>query len=698
MLIHLRPLSIVICSMLLPSLGQGAVPTFQYSSGRGQYRLIGRDPSQGGTTVIPTVVVPIALSFAGRNGASTELDATPDVAALVRSPVFLPFSFPTGGDTQFADAMLRSTFPKAADWHTMLASPGVLKTVRIQVPAASGYTLSSKKEGGTMAVVDIEYVQRELFRKIGRQEGALVIALTHNATYYTEGDATLCCSWGTHGVDADTGSYFVLGSYLSGAPSIVSDKDVQPFTQQLAEFVIDPQHNPLSREHNDTTPGNHFPAWMRPPSVPSDDLGQCGGTGGATAYFLLEPTDVNHKNNFPASKAYVAQSHGSSYHLQNVALLPWYLAGSETSLGPSDSFPDAQVLTEPAKACPARKRHWPPDESAVKVSAAPVSGTGIANGHQLIGYWTGYGSGLPAEQISPQWDIIIVAFATPDKSSQGTLNFDLPAGLSPEQFKSQVGYLKQRGKKVMISLGGGGQFFKMDDANSLPNFVSSITRIVSEYGFDGIDIDFESPSMDVQAGDTDFKHPVTPSIVHLIAGLHQLREHFGPGFMISLVPEGTQIPAGFRTYGGQFGSYLPIAYGIRDILSFMDVQDYNTPPLQGLDGEIYQSGNIDYHAAMTELVLRGFDVAGVSASEFPGLSPQRVAVGFLVGETTPDVVAAAMKYIITGGNPTGTRYKLLQSGGYRGMIGAMFWTIDDDRRNNYEFSNVIGPELHSFGH
>ena len=77
-----------------------------------------------------------------------------------------------------------------------------------------------------------------------------------------------------------------------------------------------------------------------------------------------------------------------------------------------------------------------------------------------------------------------------------------------------------------------------------------------------------------------------------------------------LVPEGTQIPSGYPSYGGQFGSYLPIAYGVRDILTFMDTQDYNTPPLQGLDGEIYQPGSVDYHAAVTELVLHGFNVGG----------------------------------------------------------------------------------------
>jgi hypothetical protein len=30
------------------------------------------------------------------------------------------------------------------------------------------------------------------------------------------------------------------------------------------------------------------------------------------------------------------------------------------------------------------------------------------------------------------------------------------------------------------------------------------------------------------------------------------------------------------------------------------------------------------------------------------------------------------------------------------MIGAMFWTIDADRRGDHKFSNVVGPQLHSY--
>jgi len=166
--------------------------------------------------------------------------------------------------------------------------------------------------------------------------------------------------------------------------------------------------------------------------------------------------------------------------------------------------------------------------------------------------------------------------------------------------------------------------------------------------------------------------------------------------VISLVPEGTQIPAGYPSYGGQFGSYLAITYALRDVLSFVDVQDYNTPPLEGLDGEIYQAGSVDYHAAMTELLLHGFNVGGDPKQFFPPMPAEKVAVGFLTGDTTPIIVGQAIDYIITGKAPSGTKYKLRKRNGYSAMRGAMFWTIDADRRGNYKFSNFIGPKLHSY--
>ncbi len=567
--------------------------------------------------------------------------------------------------------------------------------MKITVPLGYGYILTSKKSGTSFAVADLEFLQKELFKQLPKQPGKLVIAVTHNTTYYADGDATVCCSWGTHGVDSATENSFVLASYLHAAPSVVEDGDVQPLTQQLAEFINDPLHDPLLHGRNVKAPGNTFPAWMRP-----GNAGGCGGTSVATTYFLLEPTSTNLKNNIPASKAFIAHLDGSDWHLENVALLPWYTGNSE-DLGSTYSFPNAQALAEPSKPCPARGgRGGAGGGAASAPTVAAVPATGAPNGHQLIGYWAGYGaagSTIPLREVSPQWDVIIVAFSTPDKNApEGTMQFHTPAGLDTEQFKADIAYLKGHGRKVMISLGGGGQHFTLADPKRVPNFVSSVTRIVAEYGFDGIDIDFESPSLSIDPGDTDFRHPTTPSIVNLISALRQLHDHFGAGFMISLVPEGTQIPSGYPSYGGQFGSYLAITFAIRDILSFIDVQDYNTPPLQGLDGEIYQPGTVDYHAAMTELLLHGFNVGGDPKQFFPPMPANKVAVGFLTGDTTPTIVNQAMDYIITGKAPAGTTYKLREPAGYSGMIGAMFWTIDADRRGNHNFSNVVGPLLHGY--
>ena len=303
---------------------QGTVPVFTHTEGQSQYSLAGRDPSLGGVTTIPTVLVPITLSFDAKNIACKHvvLDARPEVSRILHSPVFSKFAFSSTASTQYADAMLRATFPAAKDWHTVLGQPEV-RPIEITVPVGYGYVLNSKKSGLNFAVVDVEFLQKELFKKIPRQNGKLVIALAENTTYYSDGDATECCSWGTHGVDSSTGNSFVLSSYLRNAPAVVEDSDVQPLTQQLAEFIDDPLHDPLFHGGRDLqAPGNRFPAWMRLASVSAGDQGRCGGTGVASAYFLLEPTNTNPKNHIPASKAFVADMGGLTYHLQNVALLP----------------------------------------------------------------------------------------------------------------------------------------------------------------------------------------------------------------------------------------------------------------------------------------------------------------------------------------------------------------------------------------
>ena len=680
---------------------QGTAPTFRFNTSHGSVTLPGRDPAQGGTTVIPTVLVPVKLEFDSRQvaGKPLSLDAAAEVPRMLRSPVFAKADFGVAGTTQYADAMLRATVGGNTEWHTLLGQPEV-RPVTVEIPVGDGYVLTSKRTGTDLGMVDVEYLQQAIFKQIPRQDGKLVIVLTRNAGYYTYGDATVCCTWGTHGVDAATGNSFVLASVLGAVPPLVQEHDVQPLTEQLAEWVNDPLHDPLFHiAFRKPLPAgeNIVPAWEWPRASGAAQRAErpgCGGDSPATRYTLQDPLDTNERSDLIAGPARTVQARGSAWHVANVALMSWYTDGTAPY-----SFPDARLLTAAATPCPARQFPPPGTTPEPAPAVAAVPSTGAKNGHELIGYWTGDGPNgtiLRLRDVSPQWDVIIVAFADVNhQAPEGTLKLHVRPGLDLGQMKDDIAWLKGQGKKVLISLGGGGEYFTLAQASSIPNFVNSVTQIVKDYGFDGIDLDFESPSLVLDAGDTDFRHPKTPSIVNLIAGLRQLRDHFGPSFVLTLVPEGTQIPGGYPSYGGQFGTSLPLLWGVRDIFTFIDVQDYNTPPFQGLDGEIYQLGSVNYDAAMTELLLHGFAVGG-GREFFPPVPADKVAAGFLVGTATPKLVSGAMQYLITGKAPAGVTYRLRRSGGYPGFMGAMFWTIDGDRNENYGFSNRVGPQLHGY--
>jgi len=695
--------------LLLPSaFAESSLPTFTRTyTARGQdysYTVVGGDPAKGGTTRIPTVLAAITLTIeAPMDAAGTKavLDASRDVDSVLRSPIFSRYEF-SSGKTQYTDAIMRTDFSREAakNWHTLLEKPKVIP-LQINVPIGKGYVLTSKKTGRMLAMVDVLFMQQQIFQQLPKAEigpGTLVIAMTKNVTYYTDEDATECCSWGTHGVDNTQGSRqpFVLGSYLD-SDTVEMDSNVQPLTQQLAQWFRDPLHEPALRIHEGMTPpGNLFPSWMKVPPKSSTELptdnSDCGGTAVATDYFLNDPTDTNWKNRTPSSKAYIAKTRGAAYYLQNVALLSWYTGSSSQGY----SFPDASALSGPAKPCPARvhEGNYETVGGTLASTSSAVAMTSGPNGHHLIGYWTGLGR---LTDVSPQWDVIIVAFATPLRgAAEGTMQFQVEGNITPEQFKADIKAKQSQGKKVMISLGGGGQHFTLATEEGKRNFIRTVEDICTQFGFDGIDVDFETSSLELDPGDTDFKHPTSPSTVHLIAALREIHDHFGKGFMLSLVPEGTQIPAAYPGYGGQFGSYIPIVEGIRDILTFVDTQDYNCPPIEGLDGEYYMPGSVDYHAAATELVLHGFDVGRDPKHHFDPLPPEKVAIGFLNSDTTPPIVQETMRYMITGKTTTPFNYKLLQPNGYPAFDGAMFWTIDDDRLQNYRYSNTVGPLLHSY--
>jgi chitinase len=608
------------------------------------------------------VVVPVVLTFE-TSGGKVVLDGAPVISELVRSPLFEPYPF-ANGRTQYGDAVQRAQFHAKNDWHVLLGEPERSKPVAITIPRANGYLLHSKRNGASLGVVDLDFVQKAVMEQTDGT-GKFVIAVTRNAAFYALGDATVCCSVGTHERALVIGSYFDEG-VMPGF------SDIQGITQQVGEWLNDPLHD---------TKANQLPRWLEPTANLI-----CGGKGESSAYLQEQPTDFVRGRN-----ALVVTKGEQHYHLENLALLSWF---EQSPNGPY-SFPDTKALTGPARPCSGPSSSSP--------TAAPLP-RGGGSKHALIGYWEGYSSArspTPLRDVSPQWDIVIATFATPVKGSTSLLHFSPPAALGDGRFKADVKYLQGKGKKVLISLGGGGEVVTLNTPEDLQNFVTSVTAIVEKYGFDGVDLDIETPSLLINTGDTDFRKPTTPSIVNLITAMHQLHEHFGAKFMIAEVPEAAQAQAGMQVYGGQFGSFLPVIYGTRDILSFVDAQDYNTPPLEGLDGNYYFPGNADYHVALSEMLVHGFPVGGDVKAYFPPLPAEKVAMGLPATPTSArnyteiSAIEDALRYLIEGKSYERGEYKLQIGSGYPGFMGAMFWAINEDRRNNYKMSNAVGSFLHN---
>jgi chitinase len=378
---------------------------------------------------------------------------------------------------------------------------------------------------------------------------------------------------------------------------------------------------------------------------------------------------------------------------------PAYLADDISLQGPGGG------TTTPPTSPPTSPPTTPPTTPPTSPPTSPPS-QGLPT-HALVGYLHATfanGSGYTRlADVPADWDIIDLAFGETDSPTSGTIHFnrcsatECPSVESDADFKAAIKAKQAAGKKVLLSIGGANGEVQLTTTAARDNFVSSVESIIDQWGLDGVDIDFEGHSLSLNSGDTDFKNPTTPVIVNLISALKTLKAHYGSSFVLTMAPETFFVQMGYQFYGsGPFngqdprcGAYLPVIYALRNDLTLLTVQDYNSGPIMGLDNQYHTMGGADFHIAMTDMLLTGFPVAGNTANMFPALAPSQVGIGLPAsvnagnGYTAPAQVDQALDCLTKKTNCGG----YTTHGTWPALRGLMTWSVNWDRFGNWEFSH-----------
>jgi chitinase len=320
----------------------------------------------------------------------------------------------------------------------------------------------------------------------------------------------------------------------------------------------------------------------------------------------------------------------------------------------------------------------PPSAAVSATTAAAPGGGGGGSGssglpaHLLMGYWQDFSNGampLSLAAVPSSYNLIAVAFGNAT-ATPGQVTFSVDSGLSAAlggytqaQFIADIKTVHARGQKVILSVGGQNGSISVSDAASASEFASSVSSIISQYGFDGVDIDLENG--------------VNPTF--MASALEQLSGDVGPGLIITLAPQTVDTQSAGN-------DYFQLALNIKTILTMINTQYYNSGTMNGCDGNVYAEATENFMTALACTELQG----GLSASQVGlGLPASPSAAGS--GYTGPSVVNSALDCLAARTN-CGSFVPQAASPGLRGV---MTWSINWDASNGYNFADTVAPHLAS---
>ncbi|PZH03706.1 chitinase [Streptomyces sp. NTH33] len=310
--------------------------------------------------------------------------------------------------------------------------------------------------------------------------------------------------------------------------------------------------------------------------------------------------------------------------------------------------------------------------------SATVTGTTTAGGgsggtglpkHAVTGYWQNFDNGAAVQRISDvpsQYDIIAVSFADAT-STPGAVTFTLDTaglkGYTVDQFKADIRAKQAAGKKVIVSVGGEKGAVAVNDSASATNFADSVYSLMRTYGFDGVDIDLENGL----------------NATYMTQALRSLSAKAGPSLIITMAPQTIDMQS---TSAG----YFRTALNVKDILTVVNTQYYNSGSMLGCDGKVYSQGSVDFLTALACIQLEG------------GLAPSQVGLGVPAsprgagsGYVSPTVVNNALDCLTKLTNCGSFK----PSKAYPDLRGAMTWSTNWDASAGNAWSNTVGPHVHA---
>ncbi|MFJ4690035.1 chitinase [Streptomyces sp. NPDC088766] len=303
-----------------------------------------------------------------------------------------------------------------------------------------------------------------------------------------------------------------------------------------------------------------------------------------------------------------------------------------------------------------------------RTAATGPGGGGSVPRHAVTGYWQNFDNGATVQRISDvpaQYDIIAVAFADAT-TTPGAVTFTLDSaglkGYTVDQFKADIRAKQTAGKKVIISVGGERGTVTVNDPTSATNFANSLHALMQTYGFDGVDIDLEN-GLDA---------------TYMTQALRSLSAKAGPSLVLTMAPQTIDMQS-------TSNSYFRTALNVKDILTVVNMQYYNSGSMLGCDGKVYSQGTVDFLTALACIQLEG------------GLAPSQVGLGLPAstrgagsGYVSPTVVNNALD-CLTRGTSCGT---FKPSRTYPDLRGAMTWSTNWDATAGNAWSSAVGPHVH----